>query len=173
MFHIDIQKPAHAAAIETLLDGAFGPNRQIKQSYVYRDGIGDIADLRFVALEGKELIGTIRFWPIVIGDQATPAILLGPLGVHKDRQGEGIGAALIHHGLTEARAKGHGICALVGPLNYYGRFGFAPAEQRGIFMPGEQPHRLLLRELQNDALAGVSGDLMRDENALVYSAASA
>ena len=173
MFHLDTQKTNHADVIEILLDGAFGPNRHARQSYVYRDGIDDITALRFVALEDDHLIGTIRFWPVAIGKALTPAILLGPLGVMKGRQGEGIGAALIDHGLTQARSHGHRICALVGPLDYYGRFGFAPAESRGILMPGEQPHRLLLRELENDALEGVSGDLFRAETGSGYSAASA
>jgi hypothetical protein len=47
----------------------------------------------------------------------------------------------------------------VGDLSYYGRFGFRPAAPRGITMPGEQPHRLQLLELQSEALDGVSGDL--------------
>lgn len=173
MFQLKNQKPAHIADIETLLDGAFGPGRQAKQSYTYRDGIEDIADLRFVAMEGENLVGTIRFWPVLIGASAVPAILLGPLGVMKGRQGEGIGAALIEHGLAEARAQGHKVCALVGPLDYYGRFGFAPAEPHGIFMPGEQPHRLLLRELENGALDGVHGDILRAESKPSRFAASA
>lgn len=173
MFQLDTQKPGHAADIEPLLDGAFGPNRQNKQSYTYRDGIEDLPGLRFVALEEDALIGTIRFWPVLIGATAASAILLGPLGVQKGRQGEGIGAALIEHGLQAAREQGHQICLLVGPLTYYGRFGFAPAEPHGILMPGEAPHRLLVRELENDALAGVRGDVLRAETTPAYSAASA
>ena len=177
MYHIENQTPQHDSAIETLLDAAFGPNRHAKRSYGYRDGIADIATLRFVAIgnDTGELIGTIRFWPIAIGQTATPALLLGPLGVSPDHQGEGIGAALIEHGLHEARNQGFQSCALVGPLNYYGRFGFAPASIYDVSMPGEAQERLLLRELRNDALKGVSGDIARaeDQEALVYSAASA
>lgn len=180
MFKIEAQKPAHAAPLETLLDAAFGPNRLGKRSYAYRDGIDDVAGLRFVALEGgDELVGTIRFWPVSVGpaddgSDTMPALLLGPLGVSPARQGAGIGAALIERGLAAARQQGHTACALVGPLHYYGRFGFAPASVFGISMPGEQQHRLLMRELQNDALAGITGEIRRAERiAPVYSAASA
>jgi hypothetical protein len=61
--------------------------------------------------------------------------------------------------LRRALELGHGIVLLVGDLSYYGRFGFRPAAPKGITMPGEQPHRLQLLELQSEALDGVSGDL--------------
>lgn len=181
MYHIAPQTPRHAAAIETLLDAAFGPDRHAKRSYGYRDGVDDIETLRFVAVgnDHGELVGTIRFWPVRIGPTGAPALLLGPLGVSPDHQGEGIGAALIEHGLSEARAQGFDICALVGPLNYYGRFGFAPASIYHVSMPGEAPERLLIRELRNDALKGVSGDIAKSAPAVdsgaapAYSAASA
>jgi len=47
---------------------------------------------------------------------------------------------------------------LVGDLSYYGRFGFRSAAAHGIGMPGEQPHRLQVLELQAGALDGVAGD---------------
>ncbi|NQV43785.1 MAG: N-acetyltransferase [Rhodospirillales bacterium] len=161
MFTIIPQQPEHTALIETLLDKAFGENRLAKTSYSFRDGVEDIPGLRFVALQGGRLIGTIRFWPVTIsGDPSTGALLLGPLGVAPDHQGQGIGAALIQHGLEMAREQGHRIVLLVGGLTYYGRFGFGPANARDIFMPSEQPHRLLVRELANDALMGIQGDIV-------------
>lgn len=163
MFIIKPQEAVHEVPIEDLLDAAFGPDRQNRRSYGFRNGIGDIRALRFVALDGRTLVGTVRFWPIMIGDVAASALLLGPLGVSPDCQNRGIGAALVKHGLMAARTHGHSICVLVGPLHYYGRFGFAPAAASGVSMPGEQPHRLLLRELQNDALNGVSGDIRQAE----------
>ncbi len=142
-------------AIEALLDAAFGSDRKSKASYSFRSGVRDVAALRLVAQRGGELLGTIRFWPVLI--DGTPALLLGPLGVDPAHQSTGIGAALIEHGLELAREKGHAIVLLVGELSYYGRFGFAPASAHHITMPGEQGHRLLVRELQNDALEGVEG----------------
>jgi len=161
MFDIIPQQPEHAIPIETLLDEAFGENRFAKTSYSFRDGVEDISGLRFVALQGGHLIGTIRFWPVTIcsGDSPAPALLLGPLGVAPDHQGQGIGAALIQHGLETAREQGYRIVLLVGDLTYYGRFGFGPANVRDIVMANEKPHRLLVRELVNDALLGVHGDV--------------
>ena len=161
MFTIISQQPKHIDLIETLLDKAFGENRLAKTSYSFRTGVNDIPGLRYVALQGEQLIGTIRFWPVTInGDPSTGALLLGPLGVAPDHQGQGIGAALIQHGLEMAREQGHRIVLLVGDLTYYGRFGFGPANSREIFMPSEQPHRLLVRELVNDALIGIQGNVV-------------
>lgn len=160
MFDISVQHPRDAQSIETLLDAAFGENRHEKTSYSFRHGVEDVPGLRFVAHEtGTDaLVGTIRFWPVSIsGEFDTKALLLGPLGVAPDHQGQGIGAALIEHGMEIAREQGHRIVLLVGELNYYGRFGFGPAIARNIVMPGEHLHRLLVRELKNDALSGVSG----------------
>ncbi len=161
MFEISAQRPQDAAPIETLLDSAFGEDRFSKTSYSFRGGVPDVPGLRFVARQDHDLIGTIRFWPVIIdGEIPTSALLLGPLGVAPDHQGQGIGAALIEHGLEVARDQGHRIVLLVGELTYYGRFGFGSASVRHIVMPSEQPHRLLVRELKNDALTGVSGEIV-------------
>jgi len=166
MFDISPQRPEDSSPIDTLLDRAFGNNRHSKTSYSFREGVGDVPSLRFVALQHQRLVGTIRFWPVSIYptpdcEPSFPALLLGPLGVVPDHQGQGIGAALIQHGIEVARSEGHKIVLLVGDLSYYGRFGFGLAATKEISMPSEKPQRLLVRELVNDALSGVTGDVTR------------
>jgi len=63
---------------------------------------------------GIEISGSISFWPLVIGLKKTSALLLGPLAVHPDRQGLGIGLALMREGLSRAKAMGHRLVLLVG-----------------------------------------------------------
>ena len=75
------------------------------------------------------------------------------------RAGEGIGRALVNRSLDMAQAIGHRIVLLVGPMDYYGQFGFRPATPHGIAMPDEAPERLLVAELVPGALDGVSGDV--------------
>lgn len=183
MFKITQQKPNNKSSdnhIEDLLDAAFGEGRHNKRSYHFREGVADVPDLRFVTHYDNTLVGTIRFWPVMIQNPATSlsthgtkALLLGPLGVAPHMQGRGIGADLIHHGINAARTQGHGIIILVGELNYYGRFGFGPAAspQHPITMPGEQDHRVLIRELHNDALEGVQGTIESLTNLEAVSAA--
>jgi len=158
---IEPEQPQDADAIEALLDEAFGPDRVKKQSYRYRQSAAPVAPLCLVAREEGRLLGTIRYWPIAIRGErrATPALLLGPIGVAADRRRERIGDRLIRQTLLQACELGHRLVLLVGDIGYYGRFGFRPATPYGIRMPGEQPERLQLLEFASGALAGVAGDL--------------
>ena len=158
MFEITAPRPGDAAAIEALLDRAFGPGRQSKRSYDYRKNRPPIASLSFVAREDGAIVGSIAYWAVFIGP-ATPALLLGPLAVEPSRKHDGIGSALMKHSLAAAAAAGHEIVVLVGDPDYYARFGFSSAAEVGITMPGEQPERLRVRELSQGALAGVTGEI--------------
>lgn len=162
MFDITTERPEDAAAIEKLLDTAFGANRQSKISYRYRMGVEPVRDLRLVArLKGK-VVGALRFWPVEIGPigmhgAGEPALLLGPLAVDPLLQGRGIGTALMRQGLDMAAWARHGVVLLVGDIGYYARFGFRAASSHGIVVPGENPNRVLARPLSFGAFSGVSG----------------
>lgn len=54
----------------------------------------------------------------------SPALGLGPLAVRPDRQGQGVGMALMHAVLGAADALGETLVALLGEPGYYQRFGF-------------------------------------------------
>ncbi|MFE3598745.1 GNAT family N-acetyltransferase [Streptomyces sp. NPDC059142] len=64
-----------------------------------------------------------------------PALLLGPLGVHPDHQGRGVGSALVHSVLGAADALGEPLVALLGSPAYYGRYGFRTSTEYGILPP--------------------------------------
>ncbi len=157
MLQIQPESKDTAAAVEALYDRAFGPDRQSKTSYSFRDGVAPVANLSRVALEAGALVGAIRFWPVWIG-QDTPALLLGPLGIEPSRQGSGIGRRLIAETLTSAGLAGHRIVLLVGDQRYYEpRGGFRPVAAYGITMDHEMPHRVLGIELVPGALALACG----------------
>lgn len=158
---IVLETPAHAAAVEKLNADAFGPDRFAKTVYRLREDVAPISSLSFVMLDGEEVVGTLRFWPVTIGG-ATPALLLGPLVAAPSRQGEGIGSRLMQEGLARAAAEGHRIVILVGDEPYYSRFGFTRALARRLKLPGwVDKKRFLARELASGALQGVSGMLTR------------
>jgi len=161
MFYLTSQHKGDSAAISALLDRAFGADRKNKNSYTYRQGLAPVHGLSFVAREHGAIVGTIRYWPLLIEGSSgqVPALLLGPVAVEPVRQGDGIGVELIRHTLRLATAAGHRLVLLVGDADYYGRFGFAPAGQHDILMDGE-PHRLMVRELVPGALTGVDGHVV-------------
>lgn len=141
-FTISQTTPA-AAALTDLLDICFGPGRLARTAERLREHNRRIAAYDFAAYEGDRLVGAISFWPLMIGDD--PALLLGPLAVHPDMQGKGLGLALMQEALQHIDAARFSGILLVGDLPYYTRAGFAVAPS-GLSMPGPvDPARLLLR----------------------------
>ena len=151
--------PQDHDAIEHLLDLSFGTDRRSKTSYRLREGNTAAAGLSFVVRDpGVGVAGTISFWPLLIGEKHTPALLLGPLAVHPDRQNLGIGLRLMKEGLARARAQGHALVLLVGDEPYYAKVGFRKLPSGQVSLPGPvNPDRFLYLELKEGALNGVSG----------------
>jgi predicted N-acetyltransferase YhbS len=143
MIKLTAEQPEDAGPIEAILDAAFGADRQRKRSYHYRTGVETVAGLCLVAHRDDRVLGTIRFWPIAIGNGGRPALLLGPVAVDPAVQARGLGARLIRTGIARAEAAGHRLVILVGDEAYYGRFGFGPAARYGISMPKESQPRVL------------------------------
>ena len=157
MIAIRNERPHEACARDTLLDRAYGPARFRKVSQRLRRGRAPAAGLSFIALDGGTIVGTVRLWEVSAGADR-PALLLGPLAVHPDHRGRGIGAALMRHALKAAARRGHRAVLLVGDAAYYARFGFSAAGTALLFMPGAfDRRRLLARELVPGALAGAFG----------------
>ncbi len=125
--------------IENLLDSSFGDDREAKTSYRYREGIERLHDLCMVAVKGGRLVGTIRYWPVLLGGQEV--LLLGPVAVDKAEQGNGIGADLIRSSLGKAFRSGYRLVLLAGDPAYYQRFGFKLAHEVGVIMPDEDIQR--------------------------------
>ncbi|HEY4345888.1 MAG TPA: N-acetyltransferase [Parvibaculum sp.] len=155
--NIVVETPAHEAAVDKMVADAFGPDRFAKTVYRLRDDVAAISSLSLIMLDGEEVVGTLRFWPILIGG-LTPALLLGPLVAAADRQGQGIGTRLMEEGLARAAAEGHRIVVLVGDEPYYRRFGFTKALARFLKLPGwVDEKRFLAHELVAGSMSGASG----------------
>lgn len=150
--------PQHDHAIETMLDHAFGLSRRTKTSYRLREGNSPAPGLSLAAHEGEVVVGAISYWPIVIGEAGTPALLLGPLVVHWQRQNQGIGLRLMQESLAKAKAQGHKLVLLVGDEPYYARVGFKVVPHGLMTLPGPvDPCRFLYLELEPNALSSVAG----------------
>ncbi|TDP48272.1 putative N-acetyltransferase YhbS [Zavarzinia compransoris] len=151
------ERPEDGPAIETLIDASFGGDRFKKTVYKFRDGVPPVPELCFVAYDRGRLVGSLRFWPILIAGK-TEAILLGPLAVDGSRRGQGIGAALMWHGLAEAQRQGHRIVILVGDYDYYVKFGFRREPCVRLDLPGwVDRKRFLARALVPGAVDNLAG----------------
>lgn len=84
----------------------------------------DALAISLVAEMDRQLVGHIAFSPITISDGTTEWYGLGPVSVLLEYQRKGIGKTLINKGLSLLKDMGAHGCALVGPPEYYIKFGF-------------------------------------------------
>lgn len=143
------------AMIEQLLDRAFGEDRHARTAYRIRAGMTWLDALSFAALDGDEmLVGTIQCWPVALTDRegrSVPLVMVGPVAVVPERQGEGFGQGLMAAMLdAEKRLASDGqqplAQVLIGDVDYYGRWGFSAAATGAWRCPGPfEPERLLAR----------------------------
>lgn len=116
--------------------------------------------LSLVAVEGDRLVGHILFSEIAIassqGDMT--ALALAPLAVLPEVQNKGIGSQLVREGLKQCQILGYKIVIVLGHPNFYGRFGFVPAINKGLRSPFSVPDEaFMVLELVPGALSGISG----------------
>ena len=158
-FSVADTEPSDYSQIEQVLDIAFGIDRRVKTSYRLREGSRAVDGLSLVIREeALGVVGTISFWPLAIGREGMPALLLGPLAVHRERQNLGVGLALMREGLARAKAMGHELVLLVGDEPYYARVGFGRVPEGRLLLPGPvDPKRLLYLELVAGALNKADG----------------
>lgn len=87
-----------------------------------------------VALEGEALVGHVALSPVMLSSGDAGWHGLGPISVRPDRQGHGIGAALMVAAIERLKTMGSAGCVLLGDPAYYARFGFKACEQ--LVLPG-------------------------------------
>ncbi len=122
------EKPGDEAAIADVTRAAF-------EGKSYADGDEDAVAgklravgalvLSLVAVEGKKIIGHVALSPAKVGD--AKCLRLGPVAVRPDRQGRGIGSALVNHAVAVGGIYGRGGVVLMGDPAFYGRLGFVVA----------------------------------------------
>jgi putative acetyltransferase len=121
------EQPGDAAAICEVTTQAFtdAPHAAgIEGAIVDALRAADALTVSLVAEVDGEIVGHIAFSPVTIADAEGDWFGLGPVSVRPDRQGAGIGAALIGAGLARLRATGAASCVVLGDPAYYQRFGF-------------------------------------------------
>lgn len=100
-----------------------------------------IPELSLVAENDGAVVGHVLISWGHVEPSGDVILLLGPIGVVPERQGEGIGRALVEAALAGARKLGGSCVALVGDPALYERFGFVHSEPLGILPPAGWPSR--------------------------------
>lgn len=152
------EQPAHDPEIEAINEEAFGPGRFARAAFKIREGGPHARELSFVALNGSEVVASVRLTPVAAGEGRT--LLLGPLAVRPAWKNLGIGKKLVRIAVDAARAAGWSAIVLVGDAPYYGPLGFEPIPRGQLTMPRPvDPARLLAAELREGAVAMLKGEV--------------
>jgi putative acetyltransferase len=82
-----------------------------------------VAELNLTASNSK-IIGHVAVSAVTVSDDSESWYGLGPISVHPDHQGQGIGSLLMKHALRDLEQLGAAGCVLLGDPAFYSRFGF-------------------------------------------------
>ena len=90
-----------------------------------------------VAEEGDQVVGHAMFSPSLLDapKRLVSVQVLSPIGVLPACQRQGVGSALIRHGLELLNERDVPLVFLEGAPAYYARFGFEPAAEHGFRKP--------------------------------------
>jgi putative acetyltransferase len=144
---IRAEQPLDLDAIHELHRDAFRRPAEAELVDAIRASANFVPELSLVAATedgavlGHVLLSRIEFQPEWQGTDAGHhhALALAPLAVLPALWGYGIGSALVRAALTLADERDEPFLAVRGGPDYFGRFGFSPAEQHGIVGPYDQP----------------------------------
>ncbi|HEX6335745.1 MAG TPA: N-acetyltransferase [Jiangellaceae bacterium] len=116
---------------------AFGSHGTVVAELVAALRMDDPVALSLVADDGGEILGHVMFTRSLLDapKQLVPVQVLSPVGVIPVRQRQGIGSALIRHGLHLLDQRGVPLVFLEGDPRYYSRLGF----QRGDTLSFRKP----------------------------------
>jgi len=120
--------------------------------------------ISLVAVDNGKTIGHIFFSGIFIEDpdgNMSDTTGLAPMAVLPKYQNQGIGSRLVREGLKACEDEGHAAVFVLGHKDYYPRFGFEIARNKGFTCQFEAPDEyFMVLELTPGALAGKSGKIV-------------
>lgn len=144
--HIRPEAEGDVEEISSVIDAAFsrakhsappiragGPPGEVELVTWLREDEDWLPHLSLVAVSEGRVVGHVVCTRAHVDD--APALGLGPLSVHPEFQGQGVGEALMREVLARAEESGETLVALVGDPGYYGRFGFVPARELDVSSP--------------------------------------
>lgn len=136
---IRVERAEDVAAVRAVHLAAFGEDGDLVARLAdgLREQMTPANGLSLVADDGGVVMGHVLFTRSLL--DAPPRLVdvqvLSPVGVLPERQGQGIGSALIRRGLEMLAERGVPLVFLEGPPVYYSRLGFEPAAGHGFRKP--------------------------------------
>ncbi|MBW4512098.1 MAG: N-acetyltransferase [Scytonematopsis contorta HA4267-MV1] len=147
----------------------FAAIRQVNVAAFGRVNEADLVDnlrkasqfFSFVAVEDGQVVGHIFFSPVSVDGDCTltsPILGLAPLAVLPNYQKRLIGSSLVQYSVKEIEGLGFSAVVVLGHPEYYPRFGFVPAKQKGLTCEYPVPDDVfMVLEMQSGALQSCTG----------------
>ncbi len=136
-FLIRPETPADVDGIHALTAAAFATAEHSSHTEQFIvDALRACGELSvsLLAVHEERLLGHVAVSPVTVSDGSSGWYGLGPISVLPERQGQGIGAALMRAAIEALRQQHARGCVLLGEPAYYGRFGFRA--EPGLVLPG-------------------------------------
>jgi putative acetyltransferase len=132
---IRLSRDADAALILDVVEDAFtGPDHDASEEIDIVRSTWAVCHpprlLELVAHDGRNVVGHVMAAPGRVGGQDILGV--APLSVAPERQGEGIGGALMRAVIERTTEQGWPLLLILGDPKYYERFGFEAAWPLGI-----------------------------------------
>jgi putative acetyltransferase len=155
---IRLEIAAYIAPIHQVHLAAFGRENEANLVATLRM---NVPVLSFVAVEEGQVIGHIFYSPVSLdseGENSLNLLGLAPIAVLPNYQRRGIGSRLICYSLKECADRGFDAIVVLGHPDYYPRFGFRPARDKGLYCEYPVPDEgFMVGELRENCLAGIRG----------------
>lgn len=112
----------------------------------------------YVAVDDDQVFGSLFFTRLDFHNTCD-VFILAPVAVHPDRQGQGIGQALISHGIADLANRDIDAVLTYGDPKFYEKVGFRPISPAVVRAPFElsQPEGWLGQSLVEDFIETLSG----------------
>ena len=117
-------------------------------------------DIRvFLATDADRLIGAAIFTRLSYPEDPKVVFLLSPMAVAPNRQGQGVGQALLTEALARLGAGGVNAAVTYGDPAFYGRVGFKPLseDQARAPLPLSYPHGWIGQSLTGGEMPALKG----------------
>ena len=133
-FVIRPESPEDHDAIRRLVAAAFQSEAEAALVDRIRASREYVPEMALVAEADGEIVGHVMISHAVIrsADRDRRIVMLSPLAVLPERQGRGIGSALVRSAVGVADERGEPLVVLEGSPAYYGRLGFEHSLTYGI-----------------------------------------
>jgi putative acetyltransferase len=147
--------PGDRTAIAQVTAAAFAGVRhsdQTEPAIVAGLRAAGVLALSLVAVDDGAVIGHVAFSPVTVAGRNCGWFGLGPISVLPERQGKGIGGALIWRGLARLRSQDAAGCVILGDPTYYRRFGFERDDR--LLYDGAPPEYFMRLSLRGEPPSG-------------------